>query len=44
MQRGLRALRRSLAAAAIAEGRVFRRIDRHGHLRPTFSGRGAGRD
>jgi integrase len=33
------ALRRWLAAAAIGEGRVFRRIDRHGHLGPTLSDR-----
>jgi integrase len=33
------ALRRWLAAAAIGEGRVFRRIDRHGHLGPSLSDR-----
>jgi len=33
------ALRRWLAAAAIGTGRVSRRIDRHGHLGPTFSDR-----
>jgi site-specific recombinase XerD len=33
------ALRRWLAATAIAEGRVFRRIDRHGNLGPTLSDR-----
>jgi len=33
------ALRRWLEAAATSEGRVFRRIDRHGHLGPTLSDR-----
>ena len=33
------ALRRWLETAAIDEGRVFRRIDRHGHLGPTLSDR-----
>ncbi len=33
------ALRRWLAAAAIGEGRVFRRIDRHDNLGPTLSDR-----
>jgi len=31
------ALRRWLEAAATSEGRVFRRIDRHGNLGPTLS-------
>ena len=34
------ALRRWLEAAATSEGRVFRRIDRHGNLGPTLSDRG----
>jgi hypothetical protein len=33
------ALRRWLAAAAVSEGHVFRRIDRHGNLGPTLSDR-----
>jgi hypothetical protein len=33
------ALRRWLAAAAVSEGHVFRRIDRHGNLGPTSLGR-----
>jgi integrase len=33
------ALRRWLETAAVSEGRVFRRIDRHGHLGPTLSDR-----
>jgi hypothetical protein len=33
------ALRHWLESAAIGEGRVFRRIDRHGHLGPTLSDR-----
>jgi integrase len=33
------ALRRWLESAAIGDGRVFRRIDRHGHLGPTLSDR-----
>ena len=33
------ALRRWLDTAAISEGRIFRRIDRHGHLGPKLSDR-----
>jgi Phage integrase family len=35
----VRALRRWLETAAVSEGRVFRRIDRHGHPGPTLSDR-----